>query len=151
MLRLCDYSYSYSHQQTQSIKVQFCDTITNFSYKNGSLARERVCNENADGSWDTFTESLESTPMGNNGCLGRYDTVISYILAISYCCCAPMCMRLAVCPEPCEHNTSQAVRCRIIKCCRFSLWKEDVLFCVKGSRSQSCCNEILHFTGKANV
>uniref|UniRef100_A0A8C9VWQ1 Xylulose kinase n=1 Tax=Scleropages formosus TaxID=113540 RepID=A0A8C9VWQ1_SCLFO len=42
------------------------------SFKNGSLTRQRVRNECAGGSWDTFSEALRSTAMGNNGNIGIY-------------------------------------------------------------------------------
>ncbi|KAJ8307082.1 hypothetical protein KUTeg_015166 [Tegillarca granosa] len=38
-----------------------------FSFKNGSLTRERIKDKCAEGSWDRFAELLQSTPMGNNG------------------------------------------------------------------------------------
>ncbi|KAK6181066.1 hypothetical protein SNE40_009002 [Patella caerulea] len=45
-------------------------------FKNSSLTRERICNELADKSWDTFSKSLESTKMGNNGNIGIYFDVM---------------------------------------------------------------------------
>ncbi|KAI6655475.1 Xylulose kinase isoform X1 [Oopsacas minuta] len=41
-------------------------------YKNGSLARERVRDICAEGSWDKFNSLLEKTPPGNNGVIGMY-------------------------------------------------------------------------------
>lgn len=41
-----------------------------FSFKNGSLMRERIRNECASGSWDEFSKALSSTVAGNNGNLG---------------------------------------------------------------------------------
>lgn len=41
-------------------------------YKNGSLTRERIRNENADHSWDKFNQLLLSTPPGNDGNIGIY-------------------------------------------------------------------------------
>jgi len=41
-------------------------------YKNGSLTRERVRNEFAEGDWNKFGELLESTPRGNFGNIGVY-------------------------------------------------------------------------------
>uniref|UniRef100_A0AAR2JTZ4 Xylulose kinase n=1 Tax=Pygocentrus nattereri TaxID=42514 RepID=A0AAR2JTZ4_PYGNA len=43
-----------------------------FSYKNGSLTRERIRNECAGGSWEGFSRALRSVPMGNNGNIGIY-------------------------------------------------------------------------------
>jgi hypothetical protein len=44
------------------------------SYKNGSLLRERVRDEVAGGSWDSFNSLLGETPRGNFGNLGmRFD------------------------------------------------------------------------------
>jgi hypothetical protein len=40
------------------------------SYKNGSLLRERVRDEVAGGSWDSFNSLLGETPRGNFGNLG---------------------------------------------------------------------------------
>lgn len=41
-------------------------------YKNGSLTRERIRDEQAGGSWDRFSGALESTPPGNDGHIGFY-------------------------------------------------------------------------------
>ncbi|XP_060068180.1 xylulose kinase-like [Ylistrum balloti] len=41
-------------------------------FKNGSLTRERIQQESASGSWDTFSSYLTTTPMGNNGNIGIY-------------------------------------------------------------------------------
>ncbi|XP_037801691.1 xylulose kinase-like [Penaeus monodon] len=41
-------------------------------FKNGSLTRERIRNECADGSWDLFNQLLDMTPRGNFGNLGMY-------------------------------------------------------------------------------
>ncbi|KAJ8307075.1 hypothetical protein KUTeg_015159 [Tegillarca granosa] len=43
-----------------------------FSFKNGSLTRERIKDKCSEGSWDRFAELLQSTPMGNNGNIGIY-------------------------------------------------------------------------------
>uniref|UniRef100_A0A8B9HXR2 Xylulose kinase n=1 Tax=Astyanax mexicanus TaxID=7994 RepID=A0A8B9HXR2_ASTMX len=43
-----------------------------FSYKNGSLTRERIRNECAEGSWEGFSRALRSVPIGNNGNIGIY-------------------------------------------------------------------------------
>merc|ERR1712226_999036 len=36
-------------------------------YKNGSVTRERIRNEVAEGNWDLFNQLLDSTPRGNFG------------------------------------------------------------------------------------
>ncbi|XP_071517500.1 xylulose kinase-like [Panulirus ornatus] len=41
-------------------------------FKNGSLTRERIRNESADGSWDIFNQLLDMTPRGNFGNIGIY-------------------------------------------------------------------------------
>ena len=41
-------------------------------YKNGSVTRERIRNEEADGSWEYFNKLLNSTPRGNFGNIGLY-------------------------------------------------------------------------------
>ncbi|XP_046574443.1 xylulose kinase-like isoform X1 [Haliotis rubra] len=41
-------------------------------FKNGSLTRERVRDDNADKSWDKFGELLQKSPLGNNGNIGIY-------------------------------------------------------------------------------
>lgn len=41
-------------------------------FKNGSLTRERIRNQNAGSSWDTFSKLLDSTPRGNFGNIGLY-------------------------------------------------------------------------------
>ncbi|XP_064612198.1 xylulose kinase-like isoform X2 [Liolophura sinensis] len=41
-------------------------------FKNGSLMREKIRDRCAGGSWETFSQHLDSTPMGNNGNLGLY-------------------------------------------------------------------------------
>lgn len=43
-----------------------------FSFKNGSLTRERIRDSAAQSSWQIFNELLESTPRGNFGNLGLY-------------------------------------------------------------------------------
>ena len=40
------------------------------SFKNGSLTRERIKDESAEGSWEKFSECLQKTPMGNYGNIG---------------------------------------------------------------------------------
>jgi len=42
------------------------------SFKNGSLTRERIRNDTAQGSWQIFNELLESTPRGNFGNFALY-------------------------------------------------------------------------------
>ena len=42
-----------------------------YSYKNGSLVRERVRDELAGGDWSTFNALLGETPRGNFGNIGR--------------------------------------------------------------------------------
>lgn len=41
-------------------------------FKNGSLTREKIRDECADGSWDLFNQLLDMTPRGNFGNLGMY-------------------------------------------------------------------------------
>ncbi|CAG2056155.1 unnamed protein product [Timema podura] len=41
-------------------------------FKNGSLTRERVRDDCAEGSWELFNELLDSTPRGNFGNMGLY-------------------------------------------------------------------------------
>ncbi|GLV44319.1 uncharacterized protein CBL_12385 [Carabus blaptoides fortunei] len=41
-------------------------------FKNGSLTRERIRNNCANGSWEIFNELLDSTPRGNFGNMGLY-------------------------------------------------------------------------------
>lgn len=43
-----------------------------YSFKNGSLTRERIRDKSAEGSWDIFDQLLESTPRGNFGNMGLY-------------------------------------------------------------------------------
>lgn len=43
-----------------------------FSFKNGSLTRERLRNHYANESWEIFNTLLERTPRGNFGYLGLY-------------------------------------------------------------------------------
>uniref|UniRef100_A0AAY4AA96 Xylulose kinase n=1 Tax=Denticeps clupeoides TaxID=299321 RepID=A0AAY4AA96_9TELE len=56
----------------------FCNPVDSDSYmalicyKNGSFTRERIRNERAGGSWDTFSRALNATPVGNDGNLGIY-------------------------------------------------------------------------------
>ena len=56
--------------------MQYAD-LTGFvflslSYKNGSVTRERIRNEVAEGSWDLFNQLLDSTPRGNFGNIGKH-------------------------------------------------------------------------------
>ncbi|XP_072235025.1 xylulose kinase [Leuresthes tenuis] len=41
-------------------------------FKNGSLTRERIRNQCAGGSWETFSAILRETPLGNGGNIGFY-------------------------------------------------------------------------------
>ena len=54
------------------------DFMSLFSFKNGSLVRERIRNEQASGSWDVFNEMLNATPPGNNGNIGIYFDVAEF-------------------------------------------------------------------------
>ncbi|CAI9721262.1 xylulose kinase isoform X1 [Octopus vulgaris] len=45
-------------------------------FKNGSLTREKIRDEFAGASWETFTKSLKSVPSGNNGNIGIYFDVM---------------------------------------------------------------------------
>ena len=45
---------------------------SHFSYKNGSVTRERIRNEVAEGNWDLFNQLLDSTPRGNFGNIGKH-------------------------------------------------------------------------------
>lgn len=60
----------------------FCNPIDWQSYmallcfKNGSLTRERVRDECADGSWEVFSTALRDTPVGNHGNIGFYFDVV---------------------------------------------------------------------------
>ena len=46
--------------------------ISYFSYKNGSLTRERIRDSCANGDWGIFNELIDSTPRGNFGNIGMY-------------------------------------------------------------------------------
>ncbi|XP_053210639.1 xylulose kinase-like [Panonychus citri] len=48
------------------------DHMALLCFKNGSLTRERIRNETAEGSWTIFNELIESTPRGNFGNIGFY-------------------------------------------------------------------------------
>lgn len=48
------------------------DYMALLCFKNGSLTRERVRRNAAEGSWDIFNQLLESTPRGNFGNIGFY-------------------------------------------------------------------------------
>uniref|UniRef100_A0A3Q3QT43 Xylulose kinase n=1 Tax=Monopterus albus TaxID=43700 RepID=A0A3Q3QT43_MONAL len=56
----------------------FCNPVDQDMYmallcfKNGSLTRERIRNECAEGSWEVFSTALRETPLGNNGSIGFY-------------------------------------------------------------------------------
>ena len=41
-------------------------------YKNGALVRNRIRDAAAEGSWDTFSALVDSSPIGNNGNIGFY-------------------------------------------------------------------------------
>ena len=41
-------------------------------FKNGSLARQSICNRCCNASWDQFNASLQCTRVGNHGNLGIY-------------------------------------------------------------------------------
>ena len=46
--------------------------LYSFSYKNGSLTRERIRDSCANGCWKIFSELIDSTPRGNFGNIGFY-------------------------------------------------------------------------------
>lgn len=48
------------------------DYMSLLCFKNGSLTRERIRNECAEGDWDLFNELVESTPRGNFGNIAFY-------------------------------------------------------------------------------
>ncbi|CAL8313047.1 unnamed protein product [Merluccius merluccius] len=60
----------------------FCNPIDPRSYmalicfKNGSLTRERVRDECAEGSWEIFSAAIQDTPVGNHGNIGFYFDVL---------------------------------------------------------------------------
>lgn len=54
-----------------------------FSFKNGSLTRERIRNSCAEGSWNIFNQLLDSTPRGNFGNIGLYYDIQEIIPSIS--------------------------------------------------------------------
>lgn len=58
------------------LDVKFLFVLFYFSFlssiKNGSLTRERIRNEYANKSWETFDELLKKTPAGNGGNLALY-------------------------------------------------------------------------------
>ncbi|XP_061184276.1 xylulose kinase-like [Saccostrea echinata] len=75
------FSWSPSHtaELEGHIFVNPIDSNTYMSlvcFKNGSLTRERIKDESADGSWDKFSEYLKKTPIGNNGNIGIYFDVM---------------------------------------------------------------------------
>ncbi|XP_071043346.1 xylulose kinase isoform X2 [Parasteatoda tepidariorum] len=51
-------------------------------FKNGSLTRERVRDECAEGSWQLFNDLLESTPRGNFGNIGMYFDALEIFPAV---------------------------------------------------------------------
>ncbi|EZA55801.1 hypothetical protein DMN91_011506 [Ooceraea biroi] len=51
-------------------------------FKNGSLTRERILNEAAQGSWQIFNELLESTPRGNFGNFALYFDMLEILPSI---------------------------------------------------------------------
>ena len=53
-----------------------------FSWKNGSLTRERIRDESAGGSWDHFNQLLDSTPRGNFGNVGKILVLVDTITAL---------------------------------------------------------------------
>ena len=53
-----------------------------FSWKNGSLTRERIRDESAGGSWDLFNQLLDSTPRGNFGNVGKILVLVDKITAL---------------------------------------------------------------------
>lgn len=63
----------------------FCNPVDSTAFmallcfKNGSLTRERISNECAEGSWNLFNELLESTPRGNFGNIGMYFDLMEII------------------------------------------------------------------------
>ncbi|KFM74579.1 Xylulose kinase, partial [Stegodyphus mimosarum] len=51
-------------------------------FKNGSLTRERIRDECAEGSWQLFSDLLDSTPRGNFGNIGMYFDLVEILPAV---------------------------------------------------------------------
>ena len=65
--------YMYVCPALQKIKIlSILNLSSHFSYKNGSVTRERIRNEVAEGNWDLFNQLLDSTPRGNFGNIGKH-------------------------------------------------------------------------------
>lgn len=62
------------------ITIIFVAQVTRdcYSFKNGSLSRERFRNEFANRSWDEFSQKLEKTPRGNFGYMGNKYTFTNF-------------------------------------------------------------------------
>lgn len=60
------FCHDYYNDNIKAIIILYC------RFKNGSLTRERIRNDAAQGSWQIFNELLESTPRGNFGNFALY-------------------------------------------------------------------------------
>lgn len=58
------------------------DFMALLCFKNGSLTRERIRDECAEGSWQLFSDLLESTPRGNFGNIGMYFDLMEILPAV---------------------------------------------------------------------
>lgn len=71
------------------------------------MARERIRNDSASGSWDEFEKHLESTPPGNSGNIGQCSRcLLSYKMAfiqqcyqVAFCTSSHLHFELTVCQE----------------------------------------------------
>ncbi|XP_007909843.1 xylulose kinase-like [Callorhinchus milii] len=69
----------------------FCNPVDCESYmalvcfKNGSLTRERIRDECANGSWDEFSKALKETTPGNSGYIGTLVNVCMQMHSLVHC------------------------------------------------------------------
>lgn len=64
-------------------------TLSNFlffSYKNGSLTRERIRDSCAAGSWEKFDQLLQASPLGNQGNIGRFGLLVKNLVPFAWSC-----------------------------------------------------------------
>lgn len=55
--------------------------LFHYSYKNGSLTRERI-RQKCNLSWDSVSDALKKTPVGNDGTIGEYRFILSFFYSI---------------------------------------------------------------------
>lgn len=103
-------SWQQNHcQEANTFSASQCFRLI-FSFKNGSLTRERIRDTCAEGSWKLFNELLNSTPRGNFGNMGKIRKFdVLFLMSIRSISCVPGMQYIRIKLIPCliKHRNIQ--------------------------------------------